>query len=655
MTRDFLQIIERPDDLRTLRVDELVLLAAQIRARMVEVTSAHGGHLASSLGAVEIIIALHRVFDFSHDRLVFDVGHQSYAHKILTGRNDRFDTLRQKDGISGFPKRKESVFDVHDSGHASDSLSIASGLAIARDLNGGQEEVLALIGDASLSGGLAFEALNQIGNDGRDMIIVLNDNEMSISKNVGALSLYLGKARMSRPYTIARDTVEGGLASIGRAGRALVSAGEAAKGSVKKLVVPGMFFEDMGIKYLGPIDGHNISSLEEVFQAARQSDGPVLIHAVTQKGHGYTPSEAHPELYHGVGCFEPDTGKLVASTSPVPSYTEVFGEALVREAALHEDLIAITAGMTIGTGLLAYQKRYPERFFDVGIAEEHAVALAAGLALGGKKPVVAIYSTFLQRAYDQIAMDVALQNLPVVFCVDRAGLVGEDGATHQGAFDLVYLRSIPNMRIIAPYTTEDFRRALHTALALDDGPVAIRYPRGLCPPEVPESSAAPENLESFDAPESAEIPESPKSPESLIGSNAQDPTLLPIGKAHKLLDGSDLALLAVGNMVPVALECADILSKQGLSAAVFDMLWVKPLDTEAVRLAAETGHIVTLENGSIKGGFGSAVLEELTKLQLTPRTQTFGLPDEFIEHGSQELLLSELGLTAPGIAAHISR
>lgn len=623
MIQNYLQSIERPDDLRALSPEELALLADQLRARMIEVTSQNGGHLASSLGVVEITLALHRVFDFSSDRLVFDVGHQSYAHKIITGRNEIFDTLRTKGGIGGFPKREESIYDAHDAGHASDSLSIACGLAVARDLRQSSESIVTLIGDASLSGGLAFEALNQIGQDKRNMVIVLNDNEMSISKNVGALSLYLGKARMSKPYTKMRDTVEGGLAQTGRLGKALVDAGEAAKNSFKKLMVPGTFFEDLGIKYVGPIDGHNISSLEEAFEAARNVDGPVLVHAVTQKGRGYAPAEQSPEVYHGVGRYDPETGEALAAAHAEPSYTNVFGDALLTEASLNEDIVAITAGMTTGTGLLKFKETFPGRFIDVGIAEEHAVALSAGLALGGKRPVVAIYSTFLQRAYDQVAMDVALQDLPVVFCVDRAGLVGEDGATHQGAFDLVYLRSIPQMRIIAPYTASDLKAALSTALSLNDGPVAIRYPRGLTPAQ------------------------------ASLGETSQEAKLLPVGKAKQLRKGEKLTILAVGDMVGVAMECAELLAEQGISASVYDMLWVKPIDTEAVLAAAHSGFVVTLENGSLKGGFSSAVLEELSRLQVHPKTATFGLPDAFVEHGSQNLLLEELGLTAADIAKQI--
>ncbi|MDR2035940.1 MAG: 1-deoxy-D-xylulose-5-phosphate synthase [Coriobacteriales bacterium] len=655
MTTDLLHDIERPDDLRALSPSELAALATQIRERMIAVTAKTGGHLASSLGAVEIIIALHRVFDFSSDRLVFDVGHQSYAHKIITGRNSNFDTLRQKGGVSGFPKRDESLFDAHDAGHASDSLSIACGLATARDLSGRHEHIVALIGDASLSGGLAFEALNQIGQDRKKIIMVLNDNEMSISKNVGALSLYLGKVRMSKPYILTRDTVEGGLERTGRVGRALVNAGEAAKSSVKKLVVPGMFFEDMGIKYIGPIDGHNLGRLEEALEAARVIDGPVLIHAVTKKGRGFTPAEAMPELFHGVGSFDPRTGMVIKNAAAAPSYTEVFGTALLQEAAQNEDVVAITAGMTSGTGLVAFKESFPGRFIDVGIAEEHAVALAAGLALGGKRPIAAIYSTFLQRAYDQVVIDVALQKLPVVFCVDRAGLVGEDGSTHQGVLDLAYLRCIPNLRIIAPYTAADLKRALHTALSIDDGPTAIRYPRGEAPSEaaLAEYYAARDTGQEDLAADAGSDAGAADAADAVAAADAAATDTLPVGKARMLRSGNDLALLAVGNMVPVALECANILSAQGVQASVADMLWVKPLDCEMVQRAAATGHIVTLENGSAMGGFGSAVLEELVNLQLTPLVQTFGLPDAFIEHGAPSALLQELGLTAPDIAQQI--
>jgi 1-deoxy-D-xylulose-5-phosphate synthase len=553
--------------------------------------------------------------------LVFDVGHQSYAHKLVTGRNAGFGSLRQLDGISGFPKRAESIYDAHDAGHASDSLSIACGLANARDLNNSKQEIVALIGDASLSGGMAFEALNQIGHDQSKITIVLNDNEMSISKTVGALSLYLGKARMSKPYTVTRDTVEGGLGRIGKAGRLLVNAGEAAKSSFKKLVVPGMFFEDMGIKYIGPINGHHIDELQDALATAKQDGGPVLVHVVTKKGRGYAPAEQYPERFHGVGSYDAESGTVLSKPGDHPSYTTVFAQSLKAEAADNSNIVAITAGMTDGTGLSAFKESYPKRFFDVGIAEEHAVALAAGLALGGKTPVVAIYSTFLQRAYDQIVVDVALQKQHVVFCVDRSGLVGEDGATHHGSLDLAYLRSIPNMRIIAPAGAAQLRDALHTALQLTDSPVAIRYPRGQTPEYCSDLSG--------------------------------DAQILPVGVANKLREGKDVAILALGDMVPVAEQAAGLLAAEGIEATVFDMLWVKPLDEQAIAQAAATKLIVTLEDGTISGGFGSAVLESIGAAPKRQQLIRLGLPDSFIAHGSTAALFNKLALTPQQIAATI--
>ncbi|MCL1890604.1 MAG: 1-deoxy-D-xylulose-5-phosphate synthase [Coriobacteriia bacterium] len=622
MEECILQRIERPSDLQALSTEESEKLAAEIRERLIEVTAQTGGHLAPSLGTVELTLALHRAYDFSIDRLVFDVGHQSYAHKLITGRNGRFDTLRTFEGICGFPRRDESPYDAHESGHASDSLSIACGLAAARDLRGSNEQIVVLIGDAALSGGMAFEALNQIGHDQRNITIILNDNEMSIARNVGALSLYLGKARMSKPYTLTRDTVEGGLSRFGRPGRLLVRAGERVKSSVKKLFVPGMFFEDMGIKYIGPIDGHSSATLNDVIERAKTTDGPTLIHAVTKKGLGYEPAEKRPDLFHGIGPFDQKTGEVLSKPSKdAKSFTSIFSDALIAEAEHNPDIVAITAAMEDGTGLAGFKKKFGKRFFDVGIAEEHAVALAAGLALGKKLPVVAIYSTFLQRAFDQMAINVALQDQHVVFCVDRAGLVGEDGPTHHGAFDLAYLRAIPNMRILAPTNESDFRDALHTALALTDGPVALRYPRAL-----------------------GEVCAKDKAPE-----------VLPVAQARRLRSGDDVALLAVGRFVGLALAVADLLAEQGIKARVENMLWVKPLDEQAVSAAAKTKLIVTLEDGTTTGGFGSAVLESLARLDKPSQTPvlTLGLPDEFITHGSVACLFESLGLTAPQITATI--
>ncbi|HBT95315.1 MAG TPA: 1-deoxy-D-xylulose-5-phosphate synthase, partial [Coriobacteriia bacterium] len=418
--------IPSSSELKDLDKEQLVEVAAKIRKRLIQVTSTNGGHLASSLGVVELILALHHEYDFPKDKLVFDVGHQSYAHKLLTDRRDVFDTLRTYGGICGFTRKDESIYDVHDSGHASDALSTALGLALSRDLKGSDEKIVALVGDAAISGGMAFEALNHIGYLGTDMTIILNDNDMSISRNVGALSLYLGKARTSKPYTKIRDAVEGGIGRAGRVGRFLVDAGEAAKASFKKLMVPGTFFEDIGIIYVGPIDGHNIDLISEALSIARKVKGPVLVHVVTQKGRGFAPAEMQPDVFHGVGSYDPDTGHMGGKAGRRPTYTEVFSKTLMEEAESTKNIVAITAAMCDGTGLSAFREEHPERFFDTGIAEEHAVTLASGLAIGGQLPIVAIYSTFLQRAYDQIAINVALQNLHVVFCVDRGGLVGED-------------------------------------------------------------------------------------------------------------------------------------------------------------------------------------------------------------------------------------
>ncbi len=616
--------INGPEDVRSLSKEQLDILAQEIREELVNTTAKTGGHLASSLGAVELILALHSIYDFSHDHLVFDVGHQAYAHKLITGRRSDFDTLRCYGGICGFTKRAESPYDSHDAGHASDSLSIALGLAMARDLDGRTENVVTLIGDASISGGMAFEALNHIGHLNTNLTIILNDNEMSISRNVGALSLYLAKARLSKPYISARDGVEGKLGELGRVGRFLVDAGEAFKGSFKKLVVPGMFFEDMGIKYIGPIDGHNITALQEALIAAKKTRGPVLIHAVTTKGRGFSYAEERPDIFHGVGAYDPETGEPVSAATGQPKYTEVFSQAMVTEGGNNPDIIAITAAMQDGTGLSAFKKHYPNRFFDVGIAEEHAVTFAAGLALGGKLPVVAIYSTFLQRAYDQMIVNVALQKQHVVFCIDRAGLVGEDGPTHHGVFDLVYLRSIPQMRILAPADGNQLIDALHTALALDNGPIALRYPRGSIVRELEQ----------------------------------RPPRLLQEGKAAKIREGKDVALLAVGRMVRIANEVANILAEEGIEAAVYNMLWVKPLDEDAILEASTTKLVITLEEGTVNGGFGSGVLEVLAKRLLdgqchATRTLVLGLPDEFITHGDVAHLVKDLGLSAPQVAQTI--
>ncbi len=611
-----LDTISAPCDVKSLDEAQLAQLSAEIREELIATVSATGGHLAPNLGVVELTLGIHRALDCPKDRIIFDVGHQSYVHKLITGRRERFSTLRQYGGVCGFPKRNESEYDMFDTGHASDSLSVALGRALARDTRGGDETVVAVIGDGSMTGGMSFEALNHIGHLGTRLVIVLNDNEMSISENVGALASYLARVRLDPRYTRLRDGVESRLSTTSL-GKVMVDAGEAVKGSVKQLLVPGMLFEELGLKYVGPIDGHDIGQVEEAVRRARTTAGPVIIHAVTRKGAGYEHAETSPDAFHGIGPFSVETGKANGSGGAI-SYTEAFSRALLAEAAQDERIVAITAAMPSGTGLDKFAEAYPDRFYDVGIAEEHAVGLAAGLALGGLKPVVAVYSTFMQRAYDQMIMDVALQNLPVVFCLDRAGLVGEDGPTHHGVFDLTYLRSIPNMGLLAPADEVELADALHTALLLG-GPCAVRYPRGA---GVGAESHAPERWEP--------------------------------GKAQVRSEGTDVALLAVGRMVDVAEQAALQLEQSGVSASVVNARWVKPLDLEVVSWAALNHRlIVTVEENTGVGGFGAAVCEALTDLGMAVPVMRLAVPDCFVTHGAMKKLLEEIGLTPDAVAAAI--
>ncbi len=597
---------------------QLAQLADEIRTELVSTVSKTGGHLAPNLGAVELTIGIHRALDCPRDRIIFDVGHQSYVHKLLTGRLDRFGTLRQYGGLCGFPKRSESPYDSFDTGHASDSLSVALGLARARESLGTDETVVAVIGDGSMTGGMAFEALNHIGHLGTPLVIILNDNEMSISENVGALASYLARVRLDPRYTRLRDGVESKLAST-TLGRIIVEAGEAVKGSFKQLVVPGMLFEELGLKYVGPIDGHDVAQVQEAVERAKIADGPVIIHAVTRKGAGYVHAEDSPDEFHGIAPFSIETGKPHKKTGTAMSYTEAFSRALVAEAAKNDRIVAITAAMPSGTGLDRFADVYPDRFYDVGIAEEHAVGMAAGLALGGMLPVVAVYSTFAQRAYDQMIMDVALQNLHVVFCLDRAGLVGEDGPTHHGVFDLTYLRSIPNMMVLAPADEVELAEALHTALHAD-GPIAIRYPRG-----TGRGLGMP-----------------------------TEPGIWDAGRAQVRRTGTDVALLAVGRMVETAEEAATLLAEKGVSASVVNARWVKPLDFETVSWAASNHPlIVTIEENTGMGGFGGAVCEALADMDLRVPTLRLAVPDCFVTHGAMSKLLSDVGLTPPGVAAAV--
>ena len=614
-----LDAVNSPRDLKVLTEDELAILADEVRQEIVAVTSRTGGHVASSLGAVEIILALHSLLDCPKDKIVFDVGHQAYAHKLVTGRREEFKTLRQYQGLSGFTKPAESPYDVHCSGHASDSLSIALGLAKARALKGTDEKIVAVIGDASLAGGMAFEALNAIGQAQLPLVIILNDNEMSISRNVGALMKHLGFIRATKEYRETRDHVQDFLEQHGKLGEGMVNFGRSMKDSLKQFVVPNaMIFEQLGIVCTAPIDGHNIHTLRETLSSVLRADGPVLVHVVTKKGHGYGPAEADPETFHGVGPYDIPTGKQLKKSGGAPSYTNVFGEALVREAEANPDVVGITAAMKGGTGLTKLGERFPDRCIDAGIAEENAVGMAAGLAVGGKKPVVAIYSTFMQRAIDQMIIDNAITNDDVVFCLDRAGLVGDDGPTHHGVFDLVYARMVPGMRVLAPSDEAELVNGLHAALALG-GPFAIRYPRG--------------------AAEGVPLPE--------------EPEVMEPGVARRVREGSDVAILAFGRMVGQAARAAELLAEDGIEARVVDMRWVKPLDHTAIKNAAQTKLVVTIEEGVVCGGAGEGVLEVLSELGLTAPTLVLGIPDRFVGQGRVDLLFKEIGLDPEGIASRI--
>ncbi len=620
MDYKILNTIKTPKDLEHLSHAELAQLATEIRSRLIEIVSETGGHLAPSLGVVELTIALHRSLNSPKDKIIWDVGHQSYVHKILTGRNETFSTLRQYGGLAGFPKKGESEHDFLDSGHASNSISFALGMAEARDKKGGKEHIIVVIGDGSLTGGMAYEALNQAGHLETRLVVVLNDNEMSISPNVGAMSSYLAQVRLDPTHTRLRKEIEQRIKKLPAIGGLVYDIGMHIKESVKALLVPGMLFEELGFTYIGPLDGHDIGELERNLVLAKQVEGPVLIHAITKKGLGYAPAVEKPEKWHGIAPFVKRTGEP-RSTSDVPTFTQVFGDTLVNLGNKNDKIVGITAAMTSGTGLDRFAKAHPDRFYDVGIAEQHAVTFAAGLAMEGFQPVVAIYSTFLQRSLDQIIEDVNLQELPVVFAVDRAGIVGEDGPTHHGAFDLSYLRSIPGLIIMAPKDEDELRHMLFTALKMKRA-VAIRYPR--------------------DKGFGVEI--------------SKDYRIIPEGKGEILVEGSDVCLLAVGRMVQNSVDAATMLRDRGVSASVVNMRFVKPLDTELVAWAAENHKlVVTVEENSIIGGFGSGVLETMAELGLSIPVHRLGLPDRFISHGSMKRLLAEVGLDANGIAYSVNR
>lgn len=601
-----LETIDTPNDLRKLPEKDLPLLAEEIRTKIIQTVAKNGGHLAPCLGVVELTIALHYVFNTPADTLVWDVGHQAYAHKLLTGRRDQFHTLRQYQGISGFPKRHESPYDAFDTGHSSTSISACLGIATAKELKGDYSRTIAIIGDGSMTGGMAFEALNQAGHLQKDLIVILNDNEMSISPNVGAISSFLSRKLTSKSVVRIKREMENFLKSFANVGENILHVLKKGEESLKGFFTPGMLFEAFKFDYIGPIPGHQLGSLIETLHNVRTfSEGPVLIHVLTTKGKGYPPAEKNPGSFHGVSPFNIDTGKSLSSPPAPPSYTKVFGDTIVKIAEEDPRVATITAAMPAGTGLIPFAKKFPDRFIDVGIAEQHAVTYAAGLATEGMLPVVAIYSTFFQRALDQIIHDVCLPKLPVTFAIDRGGLVGDDGPTHHGVFDLSFLRFIPNLILMAPKDENEMQHMLYTAV-LHSGPAAVRYARG--------------NGEGVQL--STEL------------------VRLPVGKGELLREGSDLLLLPIGNRVYPAMEAAISLEKAGIKAAVINPRFINPLDVDLItKWADKTGLVITIEDNVKKGGFGSGVLELLSDCGLSHvRLKIMGLPDHFMEHGAQKIL-----------------
>ncbi len=615
--KGILDRIKTPYDLKGLSIEQLERLCQEIRTEIIEVVSKNGGHLSSNLGVVELTVAIHYVFDLPRDKLVWDVGHQSYAHKLLTGRKEYFHTLRQFEGLSGFPKREESPYDMFDSGHSGTSISSALGMAEALRKKGEKGKVLAVIGDGSLTSGLAYEGLNQVGHLEHDLIVILNDNEMSISPNVGAISSYLNRLMTGQFVNRFRNEIKTFLETLPGVGKSVFRFVKQAEESLKGLFMPGLLFEELGLKYIGPIDGHRLDYLIETFQNIKKLTGPILVHVITKKGKGYGPAERNPSLFHSTSPFRIDTGEPIKGPeNNPPTYTEVFGQTLCKLAKENDRLIAITAAMQTGTGLEEFSRRYPDRFYDIGIAEQHAVTFAAGLALEGMRPVVAIYSTFLQRAYDQIVQDVCLQNLPVVFALDRGGIVGEDGPTHHGLFDFSYLRHIPNITIMVPKDENEFQHMIKTALELQ-GPVAFRYPRG----------------------------------RGVGVKREEDLRSIEIGRGELLREGKDILILAIGSTVYPSINAAQRLSEIGISAAVINSRFLKPLDENLIcEWAEKVGKILTVEENVIKGGFGSAILELLEERGLfSIRVKRLGIPDIFIEHGPQSILREKYGIDEKGI------
>ena len=611
-----LEKIKEANDVKQLSLSECEQLAQEIRDFLIRSLSETGGHLASNLGVVELTIALHRFLHFPEDKLIWDVGHQAYTHKILTGRKEQFATLRKTGGLSGFPKRKESDCDAFDTGHSSTSISAGLGLVQARDLKGENYQVVSVIGDGALTGGMAYEALNNAAELKKNFIIILNDNEMSITRNVGGMSSYLDHIRMAAPYTELKMGVTNALKKIPKVGDGMVDALHKTKSSIKQLVIPGMLFENMGLTYLGPVDGHDMRQLGKVLQEAKRKQGPVLIHVLTEKGRGYEPAMRHPARFHGAAPYEIETG--LPKSKGNPSYTDIFSTVMRKFGDREPDVVAVSAAMVPGTGLKRFGNMFPDRLFDVGIAEEHAVTFAAGLALGGLRPVVAIYSSFLQRAIDQILHDVCMQNLPVVFAVDRAGLVGSDGETHHGCFDLSYLSMMPNMTVMAPKNKWELSDMMKFAIR-QNGPVAIRYPRG----------EAYTGLEEYRAP-------------------------IEMGKAEVLEKGKEIAILAVGNMVRTAVQVTENLRKKGYEPTLVNMRFVKPLDTELLDIIKEDHSlIVTMEENVKSGGFGEQVMTYYGSRIHGPAVRIVAIEDRFVPHGSVEDLMRQQQMDSDSVTERV--
>jgi 1-deoxy-D-xylulose-5-phosphate synthase len=616
-----LEDIQNPHFLKSYGTEQLNNLAGDIRSFLIEKLSVRGGHLGPNLGVVELTLAMHKVFDSPKDKFIWDVGHQAYVHKILTGRASQFDTLRQYKGLCGFPKRIESEHDVWETGHSSTSLSAAMGMAIARDLKKTDDNVIAVIGDGALTGGMALEALNHIGHEKKDLIVILNDNEMSIAPNVGALHNVLGRMRTARKYNKAKDELEALIRKIPAFGGKLAATAERVKDSLKYLLVSGMFFEELGYTYLGPVDGHDVDDLIENLSYAKKTKGPVIIHVLTKKGKGYEPAESDKkDSWHGVGPYKIESGEQIKPQQTGPSYSGVVSKTLEKLSHKDERIAVITPAMTIGSKLVDYGKTFPDRLFDVGIAEQHATTMAAGLATQNMKPVLSIYSTFLQRGYDQVVHDVARQNLNVLFTIDRSGLVGADGETHQGVFDIAFLRHIPNMVLMMGKDENELQHMVYSALKYEDGPIAIRFPRG--------NGIGVQMDEEFEN--------------------------IPIGSWEVLKDGDDVAILTFGTTIPMALEAWEILAKSGVSARVINARFIKPLDYKMLNeLYALNMPILTLEEAVLQGGFGSAVLEHAADNQARVLIDRMGIPDCFIEHGSVTKLLEEIGLTTPDLVERV--